>query len=61
MPCLELLERLNKARQIDKDLYQQWRKALSEVGIGRPGYLRFKVSVLPKRVSFSGSNHSSVC
>ena len=37
-----------------KDLYQQWRKALSEVGIGRPGYLRFKVSVLPKRVSFSG-------
>ncbi|WP_367081060.1 glycosyltransferase family 2 protein [Staphylococcus capitis] len=37
-----------------KTLYQQWRKTLQGVGIGRPGYLRFKVSVLPRRASFSG-------
>ena len=29
-------------------------KTLQGVGIGRPGYLRFKVSVLPRRASFSG-------
>ncbi|MCP6280356.1 hypothetical protein NL459_27395, partial [Klebsiella pneumoniae] len=26
-----------------KDLYNQWRKALGEVGIGRPGFIRFKI------------------
>ena len=37
-----------------KDLYNQWRKALGEVGIGRPGFIRFKILVMPQRASFSG-------
>ena len=40
-----------------KTLYQQWRKTLQGVGIGRPGYLRFKVSVLLDVHHFQGSNH----
>ena len=37
-----------------KPLYLQWKKALSEVGIGRPGLIRFKLQVIPKKLSFSG-------
>ena len=37
-----------------KPLYLQWKKALSEVGIGRPGLIRFKLQVIPKKISFSG-------
>ena len=34
--------------------FTQWKKALSEVGIGRPGLIRFKLQVIPKKISFSG-------
>lgn len=32
-------------------------KALSEVGIGRPGLIRFKLQVIPKRYPFLVKNH----
>ena len=40
-----------------KPLYLQWKKALSEVGIGRPGLIRFKLQVIPKRYPFLVKNH----
>ena len=39
---------------MDENVISTMEKTLQGVGIGRPGYLRFKVSVLPRRASFSG-------
>lgn len=36
-----------------KPLYHQWRRALLEVGIGRPGYIRFLAQIFPKKSAFS--------
>ena len=56
--CFELLELLNRVQHIgQKPLYLQWKKALSEVGIGRPGLIRFKLQVIPKRYPFLVKNH----
>ena len=36
-----------------KEIYQPWRSALVQMGVGRPPYYIFKVKVLPKRTKFS--------
>ena len=40
--------------QWTKDLYQPWRRTLANVGIGRPGYVRFLAQTFPKKSAFSG-------
>ena len=40
--------------QWTKDLYQSWRRVLANVGIGRPGYIRFLAQTFPKKSAFSG-------
>ena len=45
--------KLSKVQQIGRKRYiNNGEKTLQGVGIGRPGYLRFKVSVLPRRIIF---------
>ena len=40
-----------------KPLYLQWKKALSEVGIGRPGLIRLNFKLYLKRYPFLVKNH----
>lgn len=40
--------------QWTKDLYQSWRRVLANVGIGRPGYIRFLAQTFSKKSAFSG-------
>ncbi|UDI78960.1 glycosyltransferase family 2 protein [Staphylococcus taiwanensis] len=35
------------------DTYEKWRQTLVNVGIGRPGYFRFKAQIMPKKFAFN--------
>ena len=37
-----------------RETYELWRHTLIEVGIGRPGFLRFQAQIMPKKLIFSG-------
>lgn len=37
-----------------RETYELWRHTLIEVGIGRPGFLRFQAQIMPKKLVFSG-------
>ena len=37
-----------------RETYELWRHTLIDVGIGRPGFLRFQAQIMPKKLVFSG-------